>query len=63
MDRYIIDTSKGVVIQHFVKMGGKVIRTYEGVIYRENFKISPFGKIIEKFLFQKKYKDEKKQLS
>ena len=45
---YIIDTFTSVVIQEIVKIGGKVFETYEGVIYRENFKISPFRKVIEK---------------
>ena len=45
---YIIDTLTSVDIQEILKIGGKVIETYEGVIYRENFKISAFGKVIEK---------------
>ena len=58
---YIIDTITSVDIQELVKIGGKVIRTYEGVFYRENFKISPFRKFIEKlFTLRKKNKIEKK---
>ena len=58
---YIIDTLTSVDIQEIIKIGGKVIQIYEGVIYRENFKISPFRKVIEKlFALRKKYKDEKK---
>ena len=50
---YIIDTLTSVYTQEIVKIGGKVIRIYEGVIYRENFKISPFKKVIEKlFVFR-----------
>ena len=45
---YIIDTLTNVDIQEIVKNGGKVIEIYEGVIYRENFKIVPFRKVIEK---------------
>ena len=45
---YIIDTLTSVDIQEIVNIGGKVIEIYEGVIYRENFKISPFRKVIEK---------------
>ena len=45
---YIIDTLTSVVICEIVKLGGKVIEINEGVIYRENFKISPFRKVIEK---------------
>ena len=40
-------------------MNGKVIEIYEGVIYRENFKISPFRKVIEKlFALRQKHKKE-----
>ena len=45
---FIIDTLTSVDIQEIVKIGGKVVEIYEGVIYRENFKISPFRKVIEK---------------
>ena len=45
---YIIDTLTSVGIQEIVKIGGKVIETYEGVIYKENFKVSPFRKVIDK---------------
>ena len=40
-------------------MAGKVIEIYEGVIYRENFKISTFRKVVEKlFALREKYKDQ-----
>ena len=56
---YIIDTLTSVDIQEIVKIGGKVIEIYEGVIYRENFKISPFRKVIGYlFALRQKYKDE-----
>ena len=45
---YIIDTLTSLDIQEIVKTGAKVIETYEGVIYREKFKISQFRKFIEK---------------
>ena len=45
---YIIDTLTSVDTQEIVKIGGKVVRIYEGVLYRENFKLSPFKKVIEK---------------
>ena len=45
---YIIDTLTSVDIQEIVKIGGKVIKIYEGVIYRENFKVSPFRNVIDK---------------
>ena len=47
---YTFDTLTSVDICEIIKMGGKVIEMDEGVIYRENFKISPFGKVIEKCL-------------
>ena len=60
---YIIDTLTSVDIQEIVEIGGKVIQIYEGVLYRENFKISPFRKVIENlFALRQKYKDEKKDL-
>ena len=56
---YIIDTLTSVDIQEILKTGGKVIQIYEGVIYRENFKVSPFRKVIDKlFALGQKYKDE-----
>ena len=56
---YIIDTLTSVDICKIVKTGGRVIEIYEGVIYRENFKISPFRKVIEQiFSSRQKYKDE-----
>ena len=56
---YIIDTLTSLDLQQTAKIGGKVIEIYEGVTYRENFKISPFRKFIEKlFALRKKYKDE-----
>ena len=40
-----------------------MIGIYEGVFYRESFKISPFRKVIENvFALRQKYKDEKKDL-
>ena len=41
-------------------MEEKVIQIYGGVIYRENFKISPFRKVIDKlFSLGQKYKADK----
>ena len=60
---FIIDTLTSVYICETVRVGGKVIQIYEVVIYRENFKISPFRKTIEKlFALRQKYKDEKNDL-
>ena len=44
---YIIQVLTSVDVQEIVKIGRKVIQIYEGVIYRENFKVSPFEKIID----------------
>ena len=56
---YIVDTLTSVDIQEIVKIGSKVIEIYEGVIYRENFIVSPFRKVIDKLLaLRQKYKDE-----
>ena len=55
---YINDTLTSVDICEIVEIGGRVIEIYEGVIYRENFKISPFRKVMEKlFTSGQKYKD------
>ena len=40
---YIIDTLTSINLCEIVKIGGKVIKIYEGVFYREKFKISPFS--------------------
>ena len=59
----IIDTSTSVDIQSSIKIGGKVIRFYEGVVYRGNFKVSSFEKVIESlFLSRQKYKDKRNDL-
>ena len=56
---YIRQVLTSVDIQEMVKIGGRVIKIYEGVIYRENFKINPFEKVITKwFALRQKYKEE-----
>ena len=56
---YIIHTLTSVDIQENVKIGCRIIEIYEGVVSRENFKISPFGKVIDKlFAFRQNYKKE-----
>ena len=56
---FIVDTLTSVDIQGIVKNGGKVNEIHEGVIYWEDFKISPLRKSIEKmFALRQKYKDE-----
>ena len=57
--RHFVDTLPSVDIQEIVEVGGKVIEIYEGVIYREMFKVSPYNKVIEKLIeFWQKYKVE-----
>ena len=56
---YIVDILTSVDIQEIVKIGGRVIEIYDGVIYRENFIVSPFRKVIDiLFKLRQKYKDE-----
>ena len=56
---YFVDVLTSVDIQEIVKIGGKVIEIYERVFYRENFKVSPFKKVIDKlFELRQKYKNE-----
>ena len=56
---YITQVLTSVDIREIVKFGGKVIEIYEGVIYRENFEINPFEKVITKlFASRQKYKEE-----
>ena len=43
---YIKNTLTSVDIPQIIKSGGKVTQVYEGVINRENFKISPFRTVI-----------------
>ena len=57
---YITQVLTSVDIQEIVKIGGKVIEIYEGVIDRENFEVSPFEKIIDDlFALRRKYIDER----
>ena len=56
---YIVDTLTSIDFQEIVKIGGKVIETYEGVYYPEEFKVSLFKKVLDKlFELRQKYKDE-----
>ena len=60
---YIIDTLTSVDIHEIDISKGKVFEIYEGVIYRENFKISSFRKVLEKlFALGQKYEDEHNSL-
>ena len=56
---YIVQTLTSVDIQEIIKIGSRVIEIYEGVIYRGNFEINPFEKVITKLLaWRQKYKEE-----
>ena len=60
---YITQVLTSVDIQEIVKIGGNVIEIYEGVIYRENYKVSPFKKVIDKlFELRQKYKEENNEV-
>ena len=60
---YIIDYLTSADIQEIVEIGGKVIKFYEGVFYRENFKVSPFRKDIDKlFALRQKIKTKETML-
>ena len=60
---YIIDTLRSVDISEILKKGEKVVCNYENVFYQENFKLSPFRKIIEKlFIVRQENKDKKNYL-
>ena len=58
-NRYITQIFTSVDIQQIVKVGGRVIQIYEGVIYWEIFEVNPVTKIIDEvFSLRQKYKDE-----
>ena len=60
---YIIDTLRSLDILEIDKNGGRVIETYESVIYREILQTSPFRKVIEKLsTVRQKYKEEENDL-
>ena len=60
---YIFDTLTSVDNCEFVKIGGRVIQIHQCVIFRENFKTSPFRKGIEKTsASRQKFKDEHNDL-
>ena len=59
---FITQVLTSVDIKEIIKIGGKVIQIYEGVIYREKFEVSPFEKNIDElFASRQKYKDETKE--
>ena len=60
---FIVQTSTSVDIQETVQIRGKVLENYEGVVYRENFKINPFEEVNDKlFALRQKYEKEKNEV-
>ena len=60
---YITQVLTSVDIQEIVKIGGKVIQIYEGVIHRENFERNPFEKVTDEVIkLRQKYKDENNEV-
>ena len=60
---YILDTLTSVDIQAIIKLSGRLIKVYEGIIYKQNFMISPLKKVVDKlFKLKQKYKKEKNYL-
>ena len=58
-DGYIADVLTSVDIQEIVKTERNLFEIYEGVIYGETFKLSPFRKVINDISeLRRKYKDE-----
>ena len=58
----IVDAITSVDCQRTVKVGGKVTKFCEGVIYRGKFEVTIFRNSIEKlFILSLKAKDEKKR--
>ena len=56
---YVVDTLTSVDIHEIVKIGVKIVEIYEGIIHRENFKISPFRTVVDKLIaLRPKYKDK-----
>ena len=48
-----------VDIQEIVRCGGEIFNIYDGIIYEENYDVSPFRSYIEKlFDLRKKFKKE-----
>ena len=56
---YNIGILTSVDIQEIVRIGGKLIEIFEGVIYKKIFKISPFEKRWRKIVaFRQKYEND-----
>ena len=60
---YNIEYITIVDVQEIVKIRGRVVHVYEGVIHREYFKVSAFRNVIDKLIaLRQKNKDEKKMM-
>ena len=60
---YVLEHLTTVDLEEIIEIGGKVLKIYEGVIYRKNFKVSPFRKVIDKvFALRQKYKGESNEV-
>ena len=60
---YITQVLTSYDIEEKVKLGGKVIENYEGVVYRENFEINPFEKVNDKlFALRQKHREENNEV-
>ena len=60
---YIIDALTSVDFQENIKFVGKVTQLNEGVIYQQNFRVSPFRKAIDKsFVVKQKQKYENSEV-
>ena len=60
---YQIDTLTSVDIQGIVKIEGKVVEIFEGVISRESFNVSFFRDVVDKlFALRQKSKHEKNEV-
>ena len=60
---YVADTLTSIYIQEIVRIGGKMNKFHEGVIYRENFIVSPFRNVRDKlFALRQKHNDKNMML-
>ena len=44
---YIFDTLTSVEIQEVVKTCDFIFKSFEGVLYKENFNVYPFGNVVQ----------------
>ena len=59
----IHDTLSSVDVQEIVKVGGIIIKIYEGIVYEKNLEVNPYKEFVTKlFVLRKKYKKEKNKV-